>query len=211
MCRRLPPPTAREQANRMTRWLLYWAVETPLISGVKDRRWCWTALAWDTWRRGERQGVILDKRSQLSAKNQTDLMPNNVSCKRWDTPDLDWHAGRLCIPPGKTHRARLLPLSGDVGQALATYLVHGRPTSTSRIVFLTWRPPFQPLAGASAISRVARRAMVQHSGTTTAGGAYIPSYCRFADGESGCQFQGCRRCAGTPVPPDHRDLCQAGP
>jgi tetratricopeptide (TPR) repeat protein len=31
--------------------------------------------------------VILDKRPQLSAKNKTDLTPNNVSCKRWDTPE----------------------------------------------------------------------------------------------------------------------------
>src|SRR5437867_3969603 len=36
---------------------------------------------------GERSGVIMDKRPQLSAKNKTDLMPNNASCKRWDTPD----------------------------------------------------------------------------------------------------------------------------
>ena len=26
-----------------------------------------------------------DKRPQLSVKNKTDLMPNNASCKRWDT------------------------------------------------------------------------------------------------------------------------------
>ena len=30
----------------------------------------------------------MDKRPQLSAKNKTDLMPNNASCKRWDTPFL---------------------------------------------------------------------------------------------------------------------------
>ena len=77
--------------------------------------------------------------------------------------DIDWHAGRLRIAPGKTHRAHLLPLSEDVGQALAAYLVQGRPTSASRLVFLNWRPPFRPLAGASAISRVARRAM-EHAG-----------------------------------------------
>jgi integrase/recombinase XerD len=77
--------------------------------------------------------------------------------------DIDWYAGRLYIAPGKTHRARLLPLAKDVGQALAAYLVHGRPTSASRLVFLNWRPPFRPLAGASAISRVARRAM-EHAG-----------------------------------------------
>ena len=32
--------------------------------------------------------MIMDKRLQLSAKNKTDLMPNNASCKRWDTPHL---------------------------------------------------------------------------------------------------------------------------
>ena len=28
----------------------------------------------------------MDKRPQLSVNNKTDLMPNNASCKRWDTP-----------------------------------------------------------------------------------------------------------------------------
>jgi hypothetical protein len=28
----------------------------------------------------------MDKRPQLLAKNKTDLMSNNASCKRWDTP-----------------------------------------------------------------------------------------------------------------------------
>ena len=28
----------------------------------------------------------MDKWSQRLAKNQTDLMPKNASCKRWDTP-----------------------------------------------------------------------------------------------------------------------------
>ncbi len=28
----------------------------------------------------------MDKRPQLSAKNTTELMPNNALCKRWDTP-----------------------------------------------------------------------------------------------------------------------------
>ena len=28
----------------------------------------------------------MDKRSQRLAKNKTDLIPKNASCKRWDTP-----------------------------------------------------------------------------------------------------------------------------
>ena len=30
----------------------------------------------------------MDKWSQRLAKNQTDLMPKNASCKRWDTPQF---------------------------------------------------------------------------------------------------------------------------
>ena len=30
----------------------------------------------------------MDKRPQRLAKNKTDLMPKNASCKRWDTPLL---------------------------------------------------------------------------------------------------------------------------
>jgi hypothetical protein len=31
--------------------------------------------------------MIIDKRPQRLAKNKTDLMPKNASCKRWDTLD----------------------------------------------------------------------------------------------------------------------------
>src|SRR2546428_9422365 len=44
-----------------------------------------TDVPLDTLRRGEWQGVTRDKRPQLSGQNKTDLMPNNASCKRWDT------------------------------------------------------------------------------------------------------------------------------
>src|SRR5439155_9785407 len=47
----------------------------------------------------------MDKRPQLSAKNQTDLMPTNVSCQRWDTPSfLDAIADCLLIPRCDTMR-----------------------------------------------------------------------------------------------------------
>jgi hypothetical protein len=42
MCLRLTPhTTARSPANRITLWLIGWAVETPWMSGVKDTRWFW--------------------------------------------------------------------------------------------------------------------------------------------------------------------------
>jgi site-specific recombinase XerD len=58
--------------------------------------------------------------------------------------DIDWYASRLCIRPGKTRQARHLPLTQEVGQALAAYLQDGRPKGNSRRVFLQCSPPFRP-------------------------------------------------------------------
>ena len=63
----------------------------------------------------------MDKRPQLLAKNKIDLMPNNASCKRWDTPQ--------CYPgqPGCTVARHLITLaaliSGIVGSK-STQLPH---------------------------------------------------------------------------------------
>ena len=43
--------------------------------------------------------------------------------------DIDWADGRLDLRPGKTRRARSLPLPHDVGQAIVAYLQGGRPRS----------------------------------------------------------------------------------
>ena len=59
----------------------------------------------------------------------------------------------------KTHRDRVLPLSKDVGEALAHYLRCGRPASTSRVIFLYVHAPFRPFSDSNAISRIAARAL----------------------------------------------------
>jgi len=73
--------------------------------------------------------------------------------------DIDWHESRLIVRPGKTHHERVLPLVHDVGHTLATYLQWGRPTTTSRVVFLHCRAPYLPFRDAAAISRIASRAL----------------------------------------------------
>jgi integrase len=73
--------------------------------------------------------------------------------------DIDWYEGRIVIHARKTHHDRVLPLSQDVGRAVADYLCGGRPATTSRIVFLHGRAPFRPFADAAAISRIAARAL----------------------------------------------------
>lgn len=71
--------------------------------------------------------------------------------------DIDWGRGCLLVQAGKTHRERSLPLSQEVGDALAAYLQHARPASVHREVFLRWRPPFSPLQSSTSISTLTRK------------------------------------------------------
>jgi integrase/recombinase XerD len=80
---------------------------------------------------------------------------------RLSLDDIDWHAGRIVLTPGKTHEERALPLSAEVGSALAAYVMRGRPKSDSRVFFLRSLPPYEPLEGASAVSRIGRRRLIE--------------------------------------------------
>lgn len=70
--------------------------------------------------------------------------------------DIDWRAGELTIR-GKGRRDERLPLPGDVGEAIVAYLRRGRPSCSSRNVFIRavapWRGMKQP-----AVSEIVYRA-----------------------------------------------------
>jgi integrase/recombinase XerD len=74
--------------------------------------------------------------------------------------DIDWRGARLVIRRGKNHTERVLPLSQEVGHALAEYVIKARPRTDSPVVFLNYRPPYRPLAGPSAVSTMAKRALL---------------------------------------------------
>lgn len=53
--------------------------------------------------------------------------------------DIDWRAGTVTLKGTKTQRQDILPLPMETGQALADYLQHERPVSTSNSVFVMHR------------------------------------------------------------------------
>jgi site-specific recombinase XerD len=71
--------------------------------------------------------------------------------------DIDWNVGRLSVH-GKSGRSEL-PLSAEVGKAIAIYLRRGRPVSTSRRVFLRARAPIRGFRGASGICSLVRHSL----------------------------------------------------
>jgi integrase/recombinase XerD len=69
--------------------------------------------------------------------------------------DIHWRAGELLIR-GKGSRYDVLPMPGDVGEALTEYLRHGRPAGFGRTVFLSSCAPRVGLSSAAVSSVVVR-------------------------------------------------------
>jgi integrase len=85
--------------------------------------------------------------------------------------DVNWRAGELMMR-GKGGRVDVLPLPADVGAAMADYLMHARPATLARNLFVTVKAPFTGLAVSSVTVLVAAacaRAGVPRSGRTGCG------------------------------------------
>lgn len=71
--------------------------------------------------------------------------------------DFNWHDGTLLIRKPKNGSARLLPLSGKLGDALLEYLIDGRPQTDNRTLFVRFRHKSGDPMGSSQIRGVIRR------------------------------------------------------
>ncbi|MCC6812255.1 MAG: tyrosine-type recombinase/integrase [Deltaproteobacteria bacterium] len=71
--------------------------------------------------------------------------------------DIDWRNGHIRIRRTKTRKERIVPLTKEVGKALADYLLHGRPTVPAKQIFVRHRAPYGPFVCAGAISEVVEK------------------------------------------------------
>jgi len=108
--------------------------------------------------------------ASLDAKNPTDVRDRPIlmlfaiyglrasEVARLHLEHLDWEHDRLHIPRAKRRETQVYPLLPSVGHALLRYLqkVRRRP-SVHREVFLTLRPPFQPISTAGLYNVAAHR------------------------------------------------------
>lgn len=85
--------------------------------------------------------------------------------------DIDWESGQLTVR-GKSGRRNELPLTTEVGKAIATYLKRGRPNSNSRSVFLRARAPARGFQGASGVGSIVRHALLRIGIDTPSMGAH---------------------------------------
>ena len=72
--------------------------------------------------------------------------------------DLDWKEASISVS-GKGRRQTLMPLTQEIGDAIAKYITHGRPETAVDTLFIRSRAPFRALANHCAVSMIAAQAM----------------------------------------------------
>lgn len=86
--------------------------------------------------------------------------------------DIDWRAGLLKLHC-KCSRVDQVPLTSEVGQALASYLQHARPACITRRVFVRERAPRWGFANSSAICCIVDRALARAGINSARRGAHL--------------------------------------
>lgn len=144
------------------------AIATDLAASVPSVR-SWKRTALPTFMSGDQLARVLaycDRSTSAGRRDYAILLlmarlgmrANEVATLA--LTDIDWAEGTFQIT-GKGGRRTTLPLTAEVGAALADYLEHGRPQCSHREVFLRDGAPRDPFASHQTVSVIARRALAR--------------------------------------------------
>ena len=162
---------------------LYWASHNTqdLSSFVpKTAHWCHAHLppylAWQDVRRAidsietTTPSGIRDRAMMLLLAT-TGL--RNRELRDLELDDIRWRTAELVLRHTKGHRDRVVPLLHETGAALAEYVLHARPLTTERRIFLLHVPPLRPLSHSSTLSAIIRTRLERAGIALQRGGAHL--------------------------------------
>ncbi|MGA8658601.1 MAG: site-specific integrase [Chthoniobacterales bacterium] len=92
---------------------------------------------------------------------------------RLNLEDVDWQNACIIVRARKGPGSTRLPLTMEVGEAIARYLHHDRPSSDCRRVFLRARAPHVALSHTAVISSLVRRALKKAGVDSARKGAHL--------------------------------------
>lgn len=98
------------------------------------------------------------KRGYAIVRCALDLGLRSCEIAHLKITDIDWRAGTVMLKGTKSLRQDILPLPMETGQALADYLQHERPSTTSPSIFVSCLGDHSLQTTAGAIRGVIRRA-----------------------------------------------------
>lgn len=97
----------------------------------------------------------------------------NRELRELELGDIHWRTAELLLRRTKGHRDRVVPLLEEAGAALAGYVLHARPQSTDRRVFLALVPPIRAFTSSSTVSRIVRTRLQRAGIPLQRGGAHL--------------------------------------
>jgi integrase/recombinase XerD len=100
--------------------------------------------------RAELRAAAVISLCSIYALRSTEIINLNVN-------DFDWVNETFTIRRAKTGRIQQFPIQFEVGETILKYLQFGRPRCPCKRVFVTLRPPHQPLPSTGLWTIVARR------------------------------------------------------
>lgn len=162
---------------------LHWANINKLdLSHFVPRTPCWRQthlpprLTWENVRRAidaiERTTPTgIRDRAMMLLLATTGL--RNRELRQLELEDIRWRTGEVVLRRTKGHRDRVVPLLEETGAALAEYVLHARPRTTERRVFLSHVPPVRPFSNSGTVSRIVRTRLQRAGVAIQRGGAHL--------------------------------------
>ena len=97
---------------------------------------------------------------------------NQEAC-RLQISDISWRTAEIRVTETKTRRERSLPLPQEVGEAIANYILKGRPRLDLPYFFLHHRAPQGPLTTSHGIGNIVRKHLLRTGISTPSHGAHL--------------------------------------
>jgi integrase/recombinase XerD len=85
----------------------------------------------------------------------------NGELRHLELGDIRWREGEIHLRRTKSRRGRIVPLLTEAGSALSDYLLHGRPKTPERRIFLCHRPPVRAFRISGTVSAIVSRRLAQ--------------------------------------------------
>lgn len=98
------------------------------------------------------------RRAYAMARCLADLGLRCSEVARLRLDDIDWQAGTLHLSAGKGRRGDLLPLPSATGEAITDYLMHERPKTSCRSIFVRHVAPLGVPIGRMTVQKAIRNA-----------------------------------------------------
>ncbi len=156
------------QTRLFLRFLLWEGLFKNDLSRAVPKLRCWRLatlprhLSWDNVRKlvdGIDTSTSTGKRDKAVLLMIALLGMRGEEVRTLELKHVAWRAGEIRLPRTKAQRAKTLPLPHEVGAALADYLLHGRPQSSSTVVVLRHAAPRCALSHPAAVSRIVKRCL----------------------------------------------------